>query len=362
MTLLLSVSPYASYIISCDLQAFSPKNGEEIPLSTLVNRIITSYAKRAKICHLQKLDITEYQLVELMGTLGITITDKHIERFKRFQQSKTVAVKKPFCRVKLRPVISDGANQTLDFIAKDDAYAAVRNVYKYNNEFSKPKFVAALLEEYAELPFDKREALFFCSYIDIINECIEYNRTHSRQPAFLNIKRIGQHGKGSVICPLELRSDEWSTHTYLLGAVYDKIRKYKFVTLRLSGIEQINETSRGSAFILDINVETLYNELFDLIEKNGVMFVSGGADEEPVTISLSTKGWKNYCSQIFLRPGFDSVKPDGKGRYIMKLSCSHRQIMNYFLKFGSDIEVLEPSELRKQFSDFYSKAKETYSE
>ncbi len=358
---ILSISPYTSYILSCDAQAFSPKSTEPLPLSTLVNKIIVNYAEKAEITNRKKLNLTEQELENLLSAIGITINEKNIQMFRNAQQNNTSKIKKPYNPVRLRPILDNAANRVLSGIESNPRFQAVCKTYRYSNAFSKPKFISALLEEYAELPFDKRESLYFSDHIEKLNDAIEYNKKNYRFPKFFSIKRNSSN-ECSTICPLEIRSDEWSTHSYLLGVSLSphSPNGYKFVSLRLSGIEQINNSTEGSIFVPGIDTKDLYSRLYKLIERKGVMFVSSETDEPIIYLSLTAAGWQNYCNIVFLRPKYDSISINKDGGCTMKFSCSQRQILYYFLKLGKNVKIEEPKSLRTQFETFYSEAQKIY--
>ena len=73
-------------------------------------------------------------------------------------------------------------------------------------------------------------------------------------------------------------------------------------------------------------------------------------------LKFNSKGIEDFTRQIYMRPiRFERIEDDV---YLFK--CSEVQAINYFFKFGKNIEILEPISLREKFINRYSKALQVY--
>ena len=93
----------------------------------------------------------------------------------------------------------------------------------------------------------------------------------------------------------------------------------------------------------------------DRIKKRGVQFLS--YKEQKIVIQLTSEGKKKYAALRYLRPTHSGVQDN-----IYTFYCTLNQAEFYFLKFGSDAEILEPAELRERFATAYRTAHMLYND
>ena len=231
--------------------------------------------------------------------------------------------------------------------------------YSYDNEFSPAKLVAAILEEYAQLPFVTRERIFYKEVYKTLSRAIVDN--NSKKNNVVVCKMVS--GKMIKIYPVRICMDEWSTHNYLTGLVLDnKSGELVPTSMRLSKIESIietNDVSDEKGIFGDVGDKHIISHN-EALKKYGVMFLNPQSKTVEAKIRFTESGKNNYNVMSFMRPPYVKLQKCSNGGYDMIFNCTERQIMNYFRKFGNEIEVLEPRELREEFKSFFAEAHEMY--
>ena len=78
---------------------------------------------------------------------------------------------------------------------------------------------------------------------------------------------------------------------------------------------------------------------------------------EHITVKLNKVGKKIYKTKLFSRPErIDTIQNDD----IYVFNCTQKQAFNYFFSFGSNVEIISPSELKEEFIKKYSEALAQY--
>lgn len=316
-SLLLKLSPYADYILNCDKGAFMNDASQKSPF---INKIVKNYWAESNAM---------------------------TEPTEKFNYQGNVQI-----RLQLNTNLSNELGDMIDLPSNIN----IVKLYSYNNKFSSAKFIAAILEEYALLPFVERERIFYREAFDVLSSAIELNN--------MGIKRVAEcktaSGNSIKIYPVRICMDEWSTHNYLIGLVFDKKRQEIVpICMRISRIKSVEDKKDTNYFsgIGDVHL----SELDKAVNECGVMFLSTQSKIIEAEIRFTSVGKSMYDSMHFLRPPYIETKSFNNGGCIMTFKCTERQILNYFLKFGKDAEVLSPPDLREQFLSFYSEAHEMYS-
>lgn len=207
-------------------------------------------------------------------------------------------------------------------------------------------YLKCIIEEYASLPYMKRERIFFKEWYDMVLQAIETN-------SLLKIT-TGNH-KHFYVWPFSLESDTLSTRLYLTGFAKDakneRTPKHpaSFRIPNLYDIKILRQSGRLTKEDTSLLRET--------ISKRKVQFLLD--NEEDIHIRLTKKGIYKYNSQLYMRPAFD---PDQTKDNVYVFHCTQRQAEYYFFKFGEDAEILSPAGLRTRFKTLYRNAISIYNE
>ena len=209
------------------------------------------------------------------------------------------------------------------------------------------KYVKAILEDYALLPFFEREGVYFKNIIDIINEAILSGNLIKLK--YINRK---QQLKQITVRPYKIASSPLLQYHYLLALPVDTEPNNEILTLRISRITETKKLSRTSHITIQ---EQKYIE--ETIRNKGIQYIV--SQESEIKVVLSEQGFKLYKSILYLRPKYKDIiqKED---EWLLTFMCAEEQIKNYFFQFGKEAMVKSPESLKKWFADKYADAAEIY--
>lgn len=217
---------------------------------------------------------------------------------------------------------------------------------KENQIYQKPgKYLKAIYETYAELPYVEREKIFYSEIIEKINDALEMRKIVS---VHLNNNKI------ILVMPYKLTIDRLSNFNYLIGLTvpedtYSKNEQY--TTLRISRIKKIS-INREHTSITKEQIKSIEEQL----TIKGVQFLVDETAE--IFIKLSNIGIWKYNTQFNLRPQYIRIEPEN----IYVFNCTERQVEYYFFKFGKDATIISPKTLRHKFHSMYQEAEKNYCE
>lgn len=354
----LKLSPFADYVIECDLRLFG-SNEKPLKRSRLINQIIVNYCDDSDIVRRASDVVTENELKTLFRRMNITLTKSQLISFRDSAQISQEKYTYPSESVETRIALSQEALNKLDRYSEDISYAALRNIFRQGDSFSAAHFISALVEEYAALPMYRREAIF---YADIMNKAAEaIRRNNDGETCYLFIDTPKSDIKVKIY-PVKILLDEWSTYNYLIGiGIYDPEKGETPMCMRMSNINKADIVTSDN--ILVYHNQQMIDELYRRIKSRGIMFIGSPCYEgEVIRIRLTKNGFDLYNSIVFMRPRYDLIEQLGNGDYIMTFSCTQWQVFNYFKRMGSDVEALEPVQLREKFAGFYRSANELYND
>jgi len=205
------------------------------------------------------------------------------------------------------------------------------------------KYVKAVIEEYATLPFVERERIIFADKFNEIQKAIDISK---------RLKIVTDSGYQFTVYPYTVLTDPLATANYLVGysMPYDESCDKQPCSFKISAIKSIKVEKSKSAFL----TQTAKNILEEEISKRGVQFmVSHGGT---IKVKLSAEGLRKYARLIHLRPKWVDQEADN----IYVFDCTVDQAEYYFFKFGCDAEIIEPVELREKLRQMYIAAAEIY--
>ena len=93
-----------------------------------------------------------------------------------------------------------------------------------------------------------------------------------------------------------------------------------------------------------------------MISEKEVQFLTG--DLMDFKIRFTEKGLEAFSRQLYMRPRIYESVPGEPNTFIFH--CTEIQVINYFIKLGRDVEVLEPETTRQKFVDRYRDALMVY--
>lgn len=209
---------------------------------------------------------------------------------------------------------------------------------------SRGKYIKNVIEEYARLPYIKRENIYFHPWIEEIQDAIQSKK---------QLKVVTDENKVYSVYPYKILSDPLSTANYLVGycTEYDNSDNEKQpCSFRISALKSIKLERSKSAFLKnDLRVQ-----LAQIISSRGVQFMVG--NEAEIHVKLTEAGIKKYRRQMHLRP--PRIREQDDGVYVFQ--CTTAQAEFYFFKFGKDAEIIQPAELRDKFKSMYEEAANIY--
>ncbi len=215
------------------------------------------------------------------------------------------------------------------------------------NYTSVGKYLKALLEEYARLSPSQRERVYYSAVIDdVIQPAIDAGYA----------LQVSTGGMTFLVTPYAVLADTYSAHLYLTGlsrAMNDGSAEATIASFRISRLTNVRLRKSASHRRLTIDEK---HEIEKKLRAVGVQYLLG--NREVIRLRLTERGLQSYMQRSYMRPYADAIGKDG----ICTFSCSARQIENYFLSFGADVEILEPLALRTRFINAYREASAVYEE
>lgn len=229
--------------------------------------------------------------------------------------------------------------------------SASQNADYYGGHFS--RYFKAVIEEYCELSRYEREGIYFRDLIDTINQAIELERmirVEIETPYTDRTKEVWD------VRPYAIRPDASHLYHYLVGKSVragGARRDEKTASIRLSRIRKITllnkKTQRSGA--LSANEK---KEILQKIQQGSISFLIG--EDQEIRVCFTETGEKIYKNTLFLKPSLKCIDENGTYRFF----CSQMQALRYFIRFGPNVEILSPPELRQEFAELYRAAADLY--
>lgn len=182
---------------------------------------------------------------------------------------------------------------------------------------------------YTALPQDMREEIIFKNQYATLSEAI-----NKRKRVFITTK--GQREDRFEISPFLFSRSKEEMHIYLLYKNRDSCRSIKLSRIKAVAIVE-NEAKFKENEI----------ELFKKMLKYGAQF-SYSFDEGEVIVRLTPYGQKLFHKIYVHRPIPESVDKD-----IYTFKCSYTQIIQYFERFGKEVEILSPQSVKDIIYTFH---------
>lgn len=339
----INLSPIAENVLESDRLSFA-QDGKAIKDQVIRNVIISNFYKEADASVERRLIQYGQELSDLFATLDpsnrfnvkrelINKREKAlIEKANRYNKDKTTSRQLNLNRDNYAYFACGEEDDEGEICAEDEHYKSLS------------QYLKSLIEEYARLPYVKREEIYFKTRFQIIGQAIE----HKRQ-----LKVTVSNGKRYFVYPYKICTDPLATANYLVGyskPVDQENEKLILASFRISAFKDIKNTKKTAYLTIEQK-----NELEHYIKMRGVQFLAWNEDE--IRVRLTDSGHQKYSRQLNLRPSVAKAEEDGT----LIFNCTQSQAEFYFFKFGEDAEILSPPELREKFAELYRRAAERYS-
>ncbi len=319
-----NLSNFARSVIEFDLGLFDPEGS----VSGFLNRIITAFWESAEASVDLAAEERKQQL--LAGGFAPEIVSVLVE------EHRTLLIRK---------LQEYPSGDSLSFRLNNRNFKLLYEDRAESTTYSAPsKYLKALFEEYARLSPSKREQIY---YAPIIKQQLE--------PAMAtgNLLEVQLGSKGFLVKPYGILSDPFNSHLYLIGLSYstsETPEKETIASFRISRIKQVKKKKQRGKLTAEER-RTVEKHLRQV----GVQYLLGSSGH--IKVRLSPAGRQAFLQRSYMRPIPEKVQGD-----IYTFNCTQMQIKNYFISFGKDVEILEPSSLRKQFAAVYREAAALYDE
>lgn len=343
----LNLIPSAWAVIDNDRRDFS-KNTEPLGLATLLNKIILTCETNPELLPypVKLLDEKNEYIKANVRLLCEHALDPQIKDFKndlaeQYEKNKREEIREKSKKGESRKFrLSDAVYDEIDQIKETDIRTRI---------FEKPgAYLKVLLEEYAKLPASERERIYFYEMFKTLQEII-----NNKQACTLC---MAPNNSSYLVKPYEITADTILTHLYLSGysAADPTNHPYDFKPAPFR-ISRISKKPKVSENVEEPLTPEEIRQLEKDIKEKGIAFLL--SDFTTAKVKFTKNGLWKLQSQSYLRPV--SIEKESELVYLIK--ATELQLEAYFLKFGKDVEILEPANLRDRFARHYQDAAALYS-
>ena len=337
----LSISPEAYSTIISDMDFF--QNGNN--LDGFINRIISNYREisdasislakererdiyRNRIKSLSKTETISHEDSECIERLVVGYTNELIIKMNSFNSG-----------IPLKPRINNDNYDDLCMGSSDFQEEAY-----YPRE---GRYIKALIEDYAQLPFFEREGVFFKDTIDIINESI--NNGNIVKLKYTNRK---QQQIQITVRPYKITTGPLLKYHYLIALPYNSDDEKTILTLRISRISDSKKLREKSHI-----TQKEQDHIEEVIREKGIQYIV--SQDSEIKVRLTDQGYKLYKSILYLRPKYTNITQE-EDYWLLDFVCAEEQIKNYFFQFGKEAVIQYPQHLREWFFLRYNEASQVY--
>lgn len=330
----LNLSYSAYQIVLSDMFTFGKKE-----MSGFINRVLEYYCPVADASISRVLNILKGKLEKSLSTVCADDIEKTRIINRLLQQKEKKLLQQTESYSKGKGFKFDLTVSNLSHLSEENSECGEDKYYK-----TRGKYIKSVIEEYASLPYVKREIIYFTPYINAIYAAIEKE---------YQLHIVTDTNKDYSVYPYKILCDPLSTTNYLVG--YSKHYEISDdekhpCAFKISAIKNIIDNKSKSAFLKKAEKDALDK----YINIRGVQFML--TEEMDIYVRLTEKGIYKYSRLVHLRPPV--IEKQGNNMFIFR--CTEAQAEFYFFKFGEDAEIISPSSLRDKFRTKYENAAETY--
>lgn len=193
------------------------------------------------------------------------------------------------------------------------------------------EYFRSMFASYAALPQDKRELIIFKPQYEALSKAIK-----EKKRVFVTTR--WSHDRKLEFAPYDIVSSKEELHCYVLMGTKGCL------PMRLSRIVSVTPLQAEARFT------PKQLALFEKMKAYGPQFVYG-ENEEEVLVELTAKGIDKFKRIYLHRP----VPTCVENNYYY-FNCSHGQIIQYFVRLGSDAKIIYPQCVRDEVYNFHRRA------
>lgn len=236
---------------------------------------------------------------------------------------------------------SNKNKKKLNFRINKDIKFEFEKLKKEQNYFN-ANFFRIIIEWYIQKSKFQREKIIFYEELEIIEKSIV-----DESEVLLEIINL----KKDFFRPVGIFSTKNENYNHILIVkINEETKKEELISIRLSeivSIKKIEKNYRISKKTQEIIKEKIENKNFTTTKI------------ERIKIKMTEEGYKLYKKISHIRPDIKEEKKE-QNFHILTFEVPTDIIIFYFLRFGKEIEILEPKNLREEFKTFYKTSLDNY--
>lgn len=206
--------------------------------------------------------------------------------------------------------------------------------------------IKILLEEYALLPDQQRELIFYNKMSETIQRAIA-----QRNALFVTLHKSR---RTYTLLPFRIQSDQEQRYNYLVGYQISKSGDYLPKATRLISLAQIQNCTEQN--LPEKEWALLQKRLESEIRRKDIEFLSSPESPSEIRVQLTENGEDLYRRILYRRPRYVRKEPD----HIYVFHCSQFQARSYFIRFGADAKILAPPSFAREIQAYFKAALEQY--
>ncbi len=207
-------------------------------------------------------------------------------------------------------------------------------------------YLNCLLEDYVKKDLYTRETI-------VIDEKISQIKAYIKDEEWVNI--YWPDGRSIRVFPIKVMPDKMNTHAYLACFKLSDNGAYSPASYRIASLPTDMQIAHG----YNPSVTSSDREMLDkLVTERRIDFLSYEAED--LEIRLTKRGMQRYIRTARLRPDIIKSEPAENESQICTFHCTKQQAEYYFARFGEDVEVISPIDLRNRFEEIYKNALSVY--
>ena len=346
----ITLSEHAVSTLLIDLDALNSSDREYLTVKDIpsadVNKIFRSFCRDADSSVFLRLSVEADSLADtLNGICPQEMLDKIVDTLleKRREELQSAAQE----RISRR-----GTEYYFRINQENQNYLATEQAQKEADVYCDNigLYFKAVLEEYCDLPYIKREQYYYQDQI----RCIRTARDEHKllKVKLRSVNHTTKKHNVKYVKPYNVYQGSNGLYNYIVGMMSNSPSGPWVVgSIRLSNIISMDEQGR--------NVTLTQNKkeaMEEAIRTKGTEFISSDEDPQKIVVQFTPNGEKMFKSMLHLRPQYRK-KTDER---VYEFECTTYHARNYFFKFGKDVTILEPSSLKSQFVEGYRKALRNY--
>ena len=333
----ISLSQLALDIIRYDMEIFNINNP-----SNFINLVIKNFREEAKASVSTYVKREEEKITDALKTIKLSTADRErvIAHIGKLAKESVLS--------EIQLLLSNNNESKVYYISDDNIEYLASNCGD-SDYYKKPgDYLKCIIEEYARLPFIKRERICKKDVYDTIQHAVLTKTQLKIKVRYYDRELILR------VYPYKIMSDMFESQEYLACYSYESTQSSRdkimasFSLARLDKVTKINEV----AFLSRNDIDRL-NEA---ISTRSIAYLIENPQNQ-IKVKLTENGKKSYISRLRGRP-FKNHNLSSDDIYVF--NCTERQAFEYFFSFGKEAEIIEPETLRERMKRSYEAAAENY--